>query len=78
MMARCYKPACGSYKYYGGLGITVCDRWRDYPNFLADIGVRPLDKTLDRIDSNKNYEPSNCRWATAFEQNDPARKHKRK
>ena len=62
MMARCYNPTNDSWKHYGGKGIRVCDPWHDFRNFLTDMGERPFGKTLHRIDSNKNYEPSNCEW----------------
>jgi hypothetical protein len=72
MRRRCNNPCSTKYRDYGGRGITVCERWngRDgYTNFLADVGRKPSPKhSLDRIDVNGNYEPSNCRWATQLEQ----------
>jgi hypothetical protein len=70
MTARCYRPSYGNFERYGGAGITVCERWREnFANFLADMGPRPSPKhSIDRINNAGNYEPGNCRWATAKEQ----------
>jgi len=68
MLARCERPTAQGYKYYGGRGILVCDSWHIFDNFYADMGPRPENLTLDRIDVNGNYEKSNCRWATMVEQ----------
>jgi hypothetical protein len=70
MRQRCENPNCNVYKHYGGRGIKVCERWQDYPNFLADMGRRPSpDHSIDRYPNNDgDYEPSNCRWAMQSEQ----------
>lgn len=70
MRARCENPNLPAFAYYGGRGIRVCDRWNNsFEAFLADMGKRPSPThSLDRIDTNGNYEPSNCRWATKTEQ----------
>jgi hypothetical protein len=69
MIARCYKKSAVNCKWYGGRGVTVCDRWRKFENFLADMGEKPEGMTLDRKDSAGNYEPGNCRWLPSELQN---------
>jgi len=70
MVRRCTEPARVEYPNYGGRGITVCDRWLDFDNYIADVGYPPAPGlTLDRIDNDGNYEPGNVRWATWSEQN---------
>lgn len=69
MRQRCGNPNAPDYPRYGGLGIKVCERWQNsFENFLSDMGERPEGKSLDRADNSRGYEPGNCRWATASEQ----------
>lgn len=71
MIDRCTQKSYRGYHRYGGRGIKVCDRWSGddgYKNFLADMGERPSGTSIDRVNNDGNYEPSNCRWATAAEQ----------
>lgn len=68
MKQRCLNPKHRNFRLYGGRGITICDRWMEFPLFLADMGERPNGLTLDRIDGEGNYQPGNCRWATMKEQ----------
>jgi hypothetical protein len=70
MKSRCYSVKNDSYKYYGARGIKVCNRWlHSFKNFLEDMRYKPgPEYSLDRINNDGNYEPKNCRWATAKEQ----------
>ena len=69
MNSRCNTESSGNYARYGAAGVTVCERWQKFENFLSDMGVRPEGTSLDRYpNSSGNYEPGNCRWATAKEQ----------
>lgn len=69
MKSRCLNPNHKDYDHYGGKGVTICERWFRFKNFLEDMGPKPSPKhTLDRIDSNGCYEPSNCRWASTVVQ----------
>lgn len=75
MKQRCSNPNNRAYHNYGGRGITVCQRWLTFENFLADMGERPEHRSLDRIDNDRNYEPGNCRWATKRQQENNTRRN---
>jgi hypothetical protein len=68
MIARCDNPKHAAFPYYGGQGISVCERWYQFENFLADMGEKPNGTSIDRKRTNGNYELGNCRWATSDEQ----------
>ncbi len=69
MRRRCQNPKCPQYRNYGGRGIEVCERWEEFELFFADMGLAPTGQSLDRWPNNNgNYEPGNCRWATAVQQ----------
>ena len=85
MMQRCTNKKLPQWKDYGGRGISVCERWKLRPprgqgfnNFLADMGERPANRTLDRIDNDAGYGPDNCRWATRSQQQSNQRRQKRR
>lgn len=73
---RCYNPKHPHYKWYGGRGIGINERWMNPLNFIVDVGEKPPGLSLDRIDNNGDYGPGNCRWATQEQQNDNTRRVK--
>ena len=69
MVQRCTNRKIKEYRHYGGRGITVCERWMIFKNFLEDMGIATSNKhSIDRVDNSKGYEPGNCRWATQQDQ----------
>lgn len=77
MRQRCEQPKHRSYPDYGGRGISVCQRWQSFPDFLSDMGLRPgPGYSIDRRDNSKGYEPGNCYWATSIQQNNNTRSNR--
>jgi hypothetical protein len=68
MMERCNNTQHQAYSNYGGRGITVCKRWHSFDKFYSDMGERPPERSLERINNDRGYSPANCKWATSTEQ----------
>jgi hypothetical protein len=77
MRQRCNNPNCAVYSYYGGRGITICKRWNAYANFLADMGERPDNCTLERKRNSRGYSKGNCVWASRRAQQNNTRGNRR-
>lgn len=69
IIGRCLNPSHARYADYGGRGVTVCDEWRDFTNFYADMGDRPEGKSIDRLDNSMGYSKANCAWVPISSQN---------
>jgi hypothetical protein len=78
MIDRCSRQNNKSFKYYGGRGIKVCERWHKFENFLADMGRRPPGHSIERVDNDGNYEPINCKWIPQSDQAKNTRKTRRR
>lgn len=77
MLKRCTNSNSDVYRHYGGRGIKVCVRWKKFENFYGDMGDKPKNKSLDRINNNENYTPKNCKWSTQKEQTNNKRNNHR-
>lgn len=76
MVKRCTNKKCKDFPSYGGRGISVCERWLKFENFLSDVGVKPKGMSIDRINNDWNYEPGNVRWANRKTQNRNTRRNR--
>ena len=78
MIQRCHNPKNKHYNNYGGRGISVCDKWRKFEAFYSDMGKRPEKMTIERLNNNGDYEFSNCKWVSRYDQNRNMRNNVRK